>query len=552
MDLHIFRTETGAQVFTDSVVSDPRMPARFRPFAVVPLYIGLAYSEPIGNVPSNSFKPLLDREISWSRVIFSPDAHFVIAGSPPFQSIVVDLHSMKKIKIGGTANAAFKHEAIFVSGDRLAALGRERADESALLSFPDGEEIKRLGLEGSATATTRPECVVQWKSEAGEGTVVDLNTLRVLAKVSRLGGDVFGDSAITLTEDGDLLLTRMGLEGQTAKVHMVTMLLPILRAAAATPNLESIVLAVRGQAAAFRVHTGERIARFDHAGGAWCETDHDCLLRTGPKTYLGTKVEAMEAETGTTSLAWSREFSKDKPEQDYFSGPVLLSRTSTPGIMMRAQPGPAPFVFGALEASTGKQLWTRKFEGEAPIPFTNPQGDRVVLGWDAKSSGAHDAAKRDPNSWRLFKAAKLSKRDTYFEILDARTGREIAGALVQSGAGPESFGSAFSAGDWLVLIKDGTRVSVVSLSSGEEKLHLFGTYPALSPRGEKMALEIKIGVVAVYDLASQTMVRELRLPQHVVYLNFSGDEKRLLALTENQAVYVFDVSKQEATPTIPQ
>jgi hypothetical protein len=546
MDLHVFRTDTGAQVFTDQVLSNQRIPIGLRQFVIVPLYVGLAYSEPIGNIPSNSLKPLLEKDISWSRVIFSPDGHYVIAGNPPYDSIFVDLQSMRKTKIAGSVNAAFKHEVVFVSADQVAAVGKEKPDESVLLTFPGGEEITRLGFEGSATATSRPGCLIQWDKDGTEGTIVDVNSRRALSRVSRFGGDVFDDTVVALTEDGDLVLSRLGADPRITKLRMVTSPLPLLRTAVAPPGLETIALAVRGQGGVFRVRTGERIARFDQVRGGWCENDHSCLLRVGRKSDLGTKVEGVEAETGASSAAWSRPFSKDKPEEDYFSGEVLLSRTSTPGILMGPQAGPTPFVFGALDAKTGKQLWTRKFEGDAPIPFTDPQGTRVVLAWEAKSSAARAAAKHYPDSWDRFKGAKLSKKDTYFEVLAARSGTELGGVLLQSGAGPESFSSAFSAGDWLVIVKDGTRVNLISLSTWEEKMHLFGSFPALSSEGDLMALETKSGVVTVYEPKTGAKRRELRLPDRVVYLRFSGDGRRLLALTANQTVYVFDVSETTA------
>ena len=95
-----------------------------------------------------------------------------------------------------------------------------------------------------------------------------------------------------------------------------------------------------------------------------------------------------------------------------------------------------PFEIHALDSTTGKLLWLRAFGGDpyrlnahknTPVPFTDPQGDRVVLGWPAKTAAGEDAANRDPTTKRLIKQTKLSEYDSLFEVLDA------GGAERQSG-----------------------------------------------------------------------------------------------------------------------
>jgi hypothetical protein len=111
------------------------------------------------------------------------------------------------------------------------------------------------------------------------------------------------------------------------------------------------------------------------------------------------------------------------------------------------------------------------------VPFADSQGDRLVLGWNATSPQAASAAKRIPSVWEIFKHAKISKLDSYFEILDARFGKSLGGVLIQVGSGPASYDAAFSAGNALFLLKDGKRVSVYSLQDGRLEARLVGGIP---------------------------------------------------------------------------
>ena len=67
--------------------------------------------------------------------------------------------------------------------------------------------------------------------------------------------------------------------------------------------------------------------------------------------------------------------------------------------------------------------------------------------------------------------------DSFFEILDAHSGKTLGGVLVQQGSGPYSYDAAFSVGDALFLMKDGKRVSVYSLRDGSLKARFVGGFP---------------------------------------------------------------------------
>ncbi|HEX4074527.1 MAG TPA: hypothetical protein VHX49_03915 [Candidatus Acidoferrales bacterium] len=62
------------------------------------------------------------------------------------------------------------------------------------------------------------------------------------------------------------------------------------------------------------------------------------------------------------------------------------------------------------------------------------------------------------------------------EVLDARSGKTIGAAFVQTAGGADTFDSVFSEGDWLVLARDGQRVRAISLSTRSEVMQGTGTF----------------------------------------------------------------------------
>jgi len=202
----------------------------------------------------------------------------------------------------------------------------------------------------------------------------------------------------------------------------------------------------------------------------------------------------------------------------------------------------------ALDPVTGKELWERNFFQNSPVPFADPQGERLVLAWNAKSSGAEAAAKRIRSAWEIFKHAKLSKLDTYFEIVDASSGKSIGGALVQQSSGPYSFEAAFSVGDALFLVKDGKRVSVHSLQDGRLLARLFGVILAANAQSNLFAIEEGPGLLVFYDLATASKLGDHIFPDSIAYTHFSGDGNHLFVLTNHQVAYILDVNAIRSAP----
>jgi hypothetical protein len=324
----------------------------------------------------------------------------------------------------------------------------------------------------------------------------------------------------------------------------------VLSAASVTPDLDQLALSVSGAGAIFRLSNGQRLSSFQKFNAAVFSDQRNATLLQAYAHYQPPRILHVNVSNGETSPAW------EIPKQAalHANGPVLLeydfNQESTAVRSVSETPeAQAPFRLRALDPASGKELWKRDFEDYPPTPFADPQGERLVLGWRAKSSQAKAAAERNSTVNLIYKNAKLTDQDSFFEALDARTGMSVGGILVQVGSRAVSFDSAFSVADTMVLVKDGVRVSLYSLTDGKLKARLVGVGPSVSAESKLLALDLGSGHLAIYDSNSGAKLDQQDFPDEIAYTHFSSDGKRLFVLTKQQAAIILDVNKvREAHP----
>ena len=139
------------------------------------------------------------------------------------------------------------------------------------------------------------------------------------------------------------------------------------------------------------------------------------------------------------------------------------------------------------------------------------------------------------------KKAKLTDHDSFFEALDARTGKSLGGVLVQSGASPANFDWLFSVGQAIIFSRDSVRVHVYSMQDGQLKAKLVGIRPSANAQTNLLALDTGSGRLAIYDLNTADKLDEEIFPDPIVYTHFSAVGHRLFVLTENQYASVLDM-----------
>ncbi len=323
--------------------------------------------------------------------------------------------------------------------------------------------------------------------------------------------------------------------------------LPILQTANVSPGLEAITLAIRGNAGLFRVANGAQVMPFARLRGTWFADDTELYAATWREDGSPGPVQRVDAKAGSFVEIWPPT-SKFDPlliiQDTHFSGPVLLVHEQS-SFYVSPQGGiqypghKRSSELRALDLKTGRKLWSRQWEGDPPVPYADPQGDRVALGWRPTMSGGQALMKRYPSLKRQVDAAKPTINDVVFEVLEAFSGKAVGTALVRVGWGPESFDSVFSVGDFLICVRDGARITVYSLSTSEIRARVFGQYASASA----LRLAAADGNhLRVYDLKTGTKTNEYLFSEAPVYTHFSADGRRLLVLTAEHSIFVMDVT----------
>jgi outer membrane protein assembly factor BamB len=556
-NLQVFRVSSGEQIFAAQVGDAPGSGMR----ALLPLHLGLPHSEPFGYFLSGTVPPPVEQEAVASNIQFSPDGRYLVTLGPSHTPIAFDLQERKKIGLPGSIKHASEHKPVeFLTSDRVLFVAPEKADESAILSFPGGQTQEKLSIAGSAWATSDPRYLIYLERGKKEGAVLDIQTGKSVAKASKDGGDVLAGEVVSYSSDAGLEISQLGKDLPDTRAYIEPGPLPLLKTAIASPQLDALAVSVNGEGGIFNVATGAEISAFPGSRGAWFANDRECYLRVSEAPGLQTStVENLNLATSVAATSWPREdiFVKD---ESLFSGPVMLAEV-VHAFYFKVDATRVGYELRALDLNTGKVLWDRDYGGhppregyedEPPVTFTDPQGERVVLGWSATSPEAGFAVKHDATAKLAMKNAKFSAHDSVFEVLDARTGSTLGAAFVPGGSGPQGYSSAFSAGDWLILVKDGVRITAISLSTGTETLRATALIPALSPESGLLGATEDGGRLLLYDLKTGTRRDNYTFPENVVYMRFSSDGKRLLALTEYQRVYILDLADALAAPPTPQ
>jgi hypothetical protein len=508
-----------------------------------------AFARPFGLLRTSVPTPSPSHSLAHSAIHFSPDGKVLIAKSL-HGSLGVDVDSRKRFDLPDVLLDAPNESIDLQSRERIVALEKESKRESsrefAILPLKNGKAFNHFALTAdrvSVATNSRYAILHISNADGSSASVFDLEQNRTVESPPATALDIRGDQMAVYNISGAVALYRLGERRLLANLPLPLTRLSELRAASVTPALDKLALSMDGAAAVFDIANGQRLASLAEFSEANFIDQQSIFLFTRELHQDPAHMLRFESSTGASSTVWTVE----KGHQLFPAGPVMLDHFVLKGAVADPFNFPLPemqipFRLRGVDPATGKELWKRAFDGDPPTPYADPQGDRFVLGWRVKTYGAKEAASHNPAMQALYKSAKLMDRDSFFEVLDARTGKSLGGALVQIGNGPTSFDSAFSAGDALILIKDGVRVTIYSLRDGTMKAHLVGARPSASAQNNLVAIDLGGGHLGIYDLNSGTKLDDQTFPDEIAYTHFSGDGKRLLVLTEHQLALVLDVS----------
>jgi hypothetical protein len=541
--LGILKISTGEWIFSQELhAPDPQ-------FRIVPISIDLdtAFAGPFGFYLSHDLKPLANRGLLGLPMTFSADSQAFIA-IDSVDAVAIDLATRKKMRLPAVVQKHLTGALAMQRADRVLAIAREHPEDPAILSLASGDVLTRPAFKAdSVRFATNPRYVLLSDRNLPGMRVFDLDENRSVDVPANIAADVSADEVALATELGDIVLYHLHEPQPIGTIRLPLSALPHLRSATVAPDLDRLALAVDAAGGFFQLATGARLSAFPRflASGFLDASNAFLLLprhRATPPAVL-----RLDTATAQTSPAWS-----GGKELLHAGGAVLweYSMGSTAGrlvynsmsrLVIGTQDSAIPFRLRALDPASGKELWSRSFDNDPPIPFADPQGDRLILSWKAKSESAFAAAKHDLVAKELLKKAKLSDHDSFLQALDARTGTSLGGVLVQTGAGPLNFDSVFSEGQAIIFSRDDMRTYLYSLKDGQLKTRLLGSRPSASAQSNLLALIEASGRLGIYDLNAGAKLDEQVFPDSLAYTHFSADGNRLFVLTEFQYAFVLDI-----------
>jgi WD40 repeat protein len=545
--LAIYRLENGKKLFSASIHSFATG------FGGVPTPFDSTtdFSAPFGFFLSSSVKQFANRGLFRLPTWFSPDGKFLIAGDDS-NSLRVNMSTFTKENFASPLHKRMAAIAGLAQNDRALLLDRSKSEPPSVVSFATGQSIATFPVAADTAQLCTNSRFALFRKEADSTIQLgDLNSMKTVSIPDALAADVYGNEIAVLKRNGSVLFFKYGeFEAETgARLPLGS--LPRLHAAAVDAGLTTFALSIDGTGETFDIATGKLLLDQQMFVGVQINDPKHPLFLTPRKFKTPQQILRGDIEARTAPPSWSAQ-----PEAEILPGESAFleySFSSDLGrIMLIVRDGSGvAFSLRGLNPLSGAQLWRMKFTGEIPIPFCDPQGSRFVLGWRAKTSSARNAVKNNPAILDAFKHSKRMEQDSVFEVFDASTGKSLGGVFIQFGDGPVNFTSAFSVGDFVFLVKDNARVTVMSLRDGKVVVHAKGFQPTPSAQANLLALDEGYGRLGVYDLTNGTKIEQQQFADAIAYKHFSADGKKLLVLTQHQQLIVLDMSDVRTHPLQP-
>lgn len=470
---------------------------------------------------------------------FSPDARYFAASSRTKEEVAIDLVTEKKINVPGAVHTAMENTFSFVGSDRIVGLDIFHPDKSPVVEFLSGRVVDHVALGGySLLAATNPRYVLVRPMKDVPVGGFDLDQKKFVFTNRMSATDVWGDVVVSERLNGEIGLYKIGESKTTNILQLPLGKLGNLRAFTTSPDLKWLAMSSRTRGGIWGVDSGERpffVRGFQSAYSA----PSSLFYLDFPQFEKASR--EMVVLSPVTKQSKSRDVEKDD-DLTFFGSVVLRTKHNDKNRRVRRN-----LELEALDIVTLKPLWSRAFPKQAPSVFGAASTGEVVFLWNAKADGLRDELARDTKLQALWTRENPRETDYFLEVLDTRDGAMAGGAVVHTGKYSFLPESLEAAGDWIVVTDTLNRVLLYSTPTGERKAKWFGYHPQISRNGEWLCLANGRGHLIIYDLRALKQTEELSFANHVSAYAFSEDGKRLLVLTDDQTVFVFDIAAGSTT-----
>jgi WD40 repeat protein len=481
-----------------------------------------------------NFLEVENLELGFVHMEFSPDGRHFLAARHRDVYYAFDISAGRNIKLPDSIRRILDRSYAFMEGDRLVGIHGPRAEESAVVSYPDGKLVMKFNPGGALiTPATRGEYLLLRPIANYPVGVMSLESQKIFMANKQSALDLFDKLYVAERTDGVLNLFHADKEYAVGEVLLPQSPLPRLRAVSVSPDLNWLAISERSRGAIWDLRRGERVMLTRAFRGALFASD-GALYADFPKHE---KEERMIARVvpATRQMSLASSLKDSKAHQD---GRYLVELRAAGGDPK--EKGPPKVIVS--DVVTGKELWSRDYPKGLPSEFFNPDDERAVFIWNARSEFVKEEAQSDPELRRRLESKKESMDDYYLHVIESPTGKVLGKVYVETGLGSFAVRGAFAAGDFVVVRDSNNRVLIFSVSTGQQLGRVFGAWADLTPSGRLLVTENERGVLTFYTLPGLEKAGQLVFSSGISYLRFSDDGKRLFVLTENQQAFVFDAA----------
>jgi WD40 repeat protein len=464
-------------------------------------------------------------------IAFSPDGHYLVAHSPE-NNLCMNLVNHMPVELPSSIKGLLNHSFTFLGNDRLFGVAGGHGEKSELVEFPSGRTVYKDIVVGNSlvASVAHGDFVLARPMKSNPVGLLDLKQNKFVLGSKRTAMDVWENQFIAEKADGNLAVFEIAGAKTVSDVSLPEAPLGAIHAAAIPPELSWLAVSGSSRGAFWNLQTGQRLHHIRGFTQAYFASDQVSYAEF-PK-YLDNPHSIAAVSLKSLDIDVKRTIEEDDSSEQL--GPYILTL-----IPSNEKSGlESNVTLEVRDVQTQQVLWTRQFPQESPTYFRTPGLSTLVLFWPALSKAVKALIKTDPEAASRLAQFKDKDGVSFVEVVDLSSGKTIAKITIDTGKESFEIEQAMASDDSLVVADNYNRALVYSFT-GEQKGVLFGTHVAICAQSHLLSLRTDRGEMAIYDLRS--------LEQRTVYdfasrIAFSGDGKRLLVLTAEQTVYIFDLT----------
>jgi len=490
-----------------------------------------------------------DAGLRWINMGFSPDVRYFVAGYmgrdninrlTKFETVeAFDLTTSKQISVADSVKRSIVGGFTFMAPDKIAGINYEDFKKSGVFSFPDGKLISEFTARGNLEAATLGNFLFVRPIKDFPVGVLDLKTNAISKSNKQPALDIYGELLVAEMRNGELGLYRVEKNQLVASTLLTNINLGSLKVAEVSPDMKWISLSGRSRGGVWNLTNGEATLYLRGFHGAYLTADGYFFgdfpkYESAERNVAKFSLRSGEVTPGATITAGSA-----IQAGQY----VIVSKSAKANAKEDEIPREwKNITYEVLDATNLSPLWSRTFPKEAAYFRVAPQHNTGVFILPVNSDAARNEIKMDEKLIQQLASMKEKEGDYFVEVVEMKKGQTLGKLLIETGKASFRLSTVYAAGDFLIATDDQNRVLVYSIKSGAQLGRVFGGYAAVSVESGYLGVENEVGKIAIYSLNNLERKDELVFSSPIAMIRFSDEGKKLLVVTSNQQVHIFDVA----------